>query len=286
MPVYRPSELTSFLQDLGTKAKKGLSQNFLIDANILNKILHLADVQAGDTVLEIGPGPGALTEALLEQGATVIAVEKDPLFAHSLMRLQTNDQRLTIFEADILDFPVQEVIQKGPVKLIANLPYHLTTPILTRFVALFPLFSTLTVMVQEEVGRRFCAKAGSKEYSSISVFLQSYADVSYGFKVGRNCFLPSPKVDSAIVFFSLKEPPKIDLKAFFQMTQTAFQQRRKMLKVSLRDLYDQDLIMHALKEMRLDPMSRPETLSKDQFIELFTRLEPQERADRDKRNAC
>lgn len=269
MPLYKPSELRSFLTSIGAGAKKSLSQNFLIDGNILDKIVAAADVKEGDLILEIGPGPGALTEALLEAKADVIAVEKDRAFAAALGRLQSESSHLQVFQEDILDFSFEEHLAKKKTKLIANLPYHLTTPILQRVIPLHNIFSTIVIMVQDEVAKRMCALPGSEDYSSISVFLNIYATVKYGFKVGRNCFYPSPKVDSAIVILQLKNPPNIDLDAFFKLTRSAFQQRRKMLKVSLKPLYDPEAVMQALKKMGLDPLSRPETLSCDQFLTLF-----------------
>ncbi|MGH2612339.1 MAG: ribosomal RNA small subunit methyltransferase A, partial [Rhabdochlamydiaceae bacterium] len=145
---------------------KFLSQNFLIDGNIVRKIVKFAEVKKGDSILEIGPGPGALTEELLAQGASVIAVEKDRKFAAALHRLQTADQRLQIFENDVLKWnPTSHLNFKT--KLIANLPYNITTPILTHFLPQRKFFQSLTVMVQREVGERVIAKPGSKAYGSL-----------------------------------------------------------------------------------------------------------------------
>ncbi|MES2273717.1 MAG: rRNA adenine dimethyltransferase family protein, partial [Chlamydiota bacterium] len=134
-----------------------MSQNFLIDQNIVHKILRIADVQPGDSVLEIGPGPGALTSALLEAGAHVFAVELDNLFADQLLRLQTADQRLHVFNADFLEFPLSCL--PPSLKVVANLPYHITAPILEKIFNSAPLFSTLTIMVQKEVAERMAAVA-------------------------------------------------------------------------------------------------------------------------------
>ena len=163
MAIYKPSELHRFLEQIGAAPKKRLSQNFLIDGNILKKMVAAAKVEAGDLVLEIGPGPGCLTEQLLGSGAYVIAVEKDPTFATALQRLQQQG-RLDIYEDDVMAFSFEEALQKRlkpgqKAKLIANLPYHLTTPLLARFVKHFSLFSSLVVMVQEEVARRFYCQA-------------------------------------------------------------------------------------------------------------------------------
>ncbi len=168
MPIYKPSELLHFLEDLKLIPKKGLSQNFLIDGNIIKKIIATAQVKPDDLVLEIGPGPGSLTEGLLYSGANVIAVEKDAILAKALERFDPLQNQLKVFCADILDFPIVEVLKnhlkRGQrAKIIANLPYHITTPIIGSLVHLNEFVSSITVMVQDEVARRFTAIPGNKE---------------------------------------------------------------------------------------------------------------------------
>jgi len=279
MPIYKPTELHQFLEELGVRPKKGMSQNFLIDGNILRKIVATAKLSPGDLVVEIGSGPGSLTEELLRSGAHVIAVEKDPIFAQALSRLKTDDNCLDIFCDDIMTFPLESVVaaklkpgQKA--KVIANLPYHLTTPIIAKLITMRNCFSTLILMVQEEVARRFVAPPKTSEYSSFTVFLNFYSQPSYAFTVGRQCFYPSPKVDSAIVTLTLKEPPQIQNEDdFFVMTRTAFKQRRKMMRGSLRDIYPSDVMEAALKSIGQNPLARPEELSLDDFLKLFAVLQ-------------
>lgn len=276
MSIYKPSELLLFLEGLGISPRKGLSQNFLVDGNILRKIIHAADVSPGDVVLEIGPGPGSLTELLLAAGAEVIAVEKDAILAKALTRLDV-EGRLHVQTADIMDFPIEDTlrsISKGKkAKVIANLPYHLTTPILALLAPLNGIFSSLTLMVQDEVGQRFTAAAGTSAYSSFTVFLNFYSNPHYAFKVSRKCFYPPPRVDSAVVRLDLKVPPQLqDDSLFFQMTRTSFQQRRKMMKVSLKELYSSEKVMGALSSIGLNPHARPEELTLDQFLALFQKL--------------
>lgn len=287
MAIYKPTELHAFLRELGIAPKKGLSQNFLIDGNILRKIAAASCIEAGDLVVEIGPGPGSLTEELLRQGASVLAVEKDAALASVLKRLQREGGQeecekktsLKVFCDDIMTFPLEETLAKEakgklPVKVIANLPYHLTTPIIAKLVPHHHLFSSLVLMVQEEVARRFVAKPGTSEYSSFTLFLNFYCRPRYAFTVSRNCFYPSPKVDSAIVILDLKPPPAVsNVEAFFKLTRTAFAQRRKMLKGSLRSLYPQEAILEALGKLKLSPNTRPEELSLEQFLLLFEALE-------------
>jgi 16S rRNA (adenine1518-N6/adenine1519-N6)-dimethyltransferase len=280
MPIYKPSELRQFLDQLGVHPKKGLSQNFLIDGNILRKIVSLASVSADDVVMEIGPGPGSLTEELLNTGARVIAVEKDDTFAAALSRLQTADNRLEVHCEDILKFPLEETLKSyldhgRKIKVIANLPYNITTPIIVNLVQRRDLFSSLVLMVQEEVARRFVAKPCTSEYGSFTVFLDFYCTATYGFTVGRNCFYPSPKVDSAMVHLELKQPPHVsDENGFFTLTRTAFHQRRKMMRASLRELYAPHDVEAGLQAIGKPITARPEELSLDNFLHLFENLNP------------
>lgn len=279
MAIYKPSELKHFLNDLGIQPKKGLSQNFLIDGNIIRKIVKTAQVSSGDLVLEIGPGPGSLTEALLETKARVIAVEKDNVLADKLKRLQNNENQLEILCDDILNVNIPEILksrlQQGQkAKVIANLPYHLTSLILTHVVQMHEVIESMTVMVQDEVARRMTAVAGNKDFGSLTLFLNYYSQSEYGFKVSKNCFFPVPKVESAIVNLRLREPPQLSNKEhFFEMTRTAFMHRRKMLKASLRELYGPQQVEEALSQLHLDPKSRPENLSLQNFIDLYQALQ-------------
>lgn len=324
MTLYKPSALRAFLEEIGASPKKSLSQNFLIDGNIIRKIATLADVQPGDFVLEIGPGPGVLTEELLAQGAHVLAVEKDRKFANALHRLQTEDHRLTVVEGDILEQDLSKRL-KPRTKLVANLPYQITTPILTAFLPMKKFFESITVMVQKEVAARFTALPSTRDYSSITVFVQFYSDPEYGFTVEPTCFYPPPRVKSAVVKFKLKDhplvirvpveswsygkesalnlsqaepaPEQLNLnklsdtgglkdsgwttqlddqlltgtritseEAFFAMTRRAFQQRRKMIRSSLKLIYDQESIDRGLEKIGKGLQVRPENLSLADFL--------------------
>ncbi len=279
--IYKPSELHALLNAHGITAKKKFSQNFLIDYNILKKIAAIAEIHEGDAVLEIGAGPGALTETLLEQKAKVIAIELDPQFARILSRLQDGDNSLEIVEGDVLKLPLNDICKENAerykkIKVVANLPYHITTPILTRLLPLHRWIESLTVMVQKEFGERMAAHPGTSAYSSFTVFLQYYSDVKLCFTISPSCFYPPPKVHSAIVHCALHRPPleETQTNIFFKMTRTAFQQRRKMLRTSLKAIYPLERIDEALSEMHMNPKVRPEELSLDQFLRLFSFLAP------------
>lgn len=278
MGIYKPTELICFLEKFGLKPKKGLSQNFLIDGNIIRKIIKEAKIQKDSLILEIGPGPGALTQALLEEKASVIAIEKDQNLAVALERLQTPDKRLQIFSEDFLEFNLEEklapFIQEGKkITVVANLPYNITTPILIKLLPARKFFSSIFVMVQEEVAQRFVAVPKTKEYSSFTIFIRFFAIPAYLFFVSKNCFFPAPKVDSAVLELKLHKPPSVENQAaFFTMTRTAFEHRRKMLRSSLKDLYAPQQITKALEQMGKRAETRPEELFLEEFLHLFSLL--------------
>lgn len=262
------SELIPFLKQRGASLKKSLSQNFLIDPNIARKMAILADVQAEDVILEIGPGAGALTDILLERGATVYAIEKDPLFAQALERLQTADQRLKVFCADALTFPFSEL--PSPLKVVSNLPYHITTPLLER--CFKHRFSSLTLMVQKELGDRLLAKPGTKEFGSLALFAQFHAQVKGSFSVSASCFYPKPRVDSFAVRLDAAAPP-LHSPLFFPLMRHAFQQRRKQLSSSLKGEFAPAAIKHGLTQCGLREDARPESLSLKEWLQFTLEME-------------
>lgn len=266
-----PEQLIRFLKDIRSYPKKGLSQNFLIDGNILKKILAVSSVQPGDWVLEIGPGYGALTEALVNQGAHVIALEKDKIFESTLQFLPINLKITDGCKYPLANLPKEGWEGKG--RVIANLPYHITTPLLIKFFHEAPhLWKTITVMVQDEVARRITAQPGGKDYSSLTVFLNFFAEVSYAFKVSPGCFFPKPQVASAVVHMVVKDSFPLgdhDILAFFTLTRTAFGKRRKVLANTLKDLYPKDKVLAALQELHFSETTRPEALSLHDYLNLF-----------------
>lgn len=260
------SELIPFLKNLETRPKKSLSQNFLIDPNIVRKIIDTADIEPNDAVLEIGPGPGFLTQELLKKGAHVYAVEMDDTLAEQLSRFQNG--RLHVFAADFLKFPL-ETLPKN-IKVVANLPYHITTPILEK---LFEhSFSSITIMVQKEVADRMAAASGTKTFGSLSLFVQFYATIHSSFTVPPTCFYPQPKVDSTVIRLDAKTPPSIPAIPFFHLVHKAFQQRRKMLTSSLA--LSKELVRNALIAIGARPDARPETLSFNQWVMFASGLIP------------
>lgn len=271
--MYRPSELQHFLKERGLFPKKGLSQNFLIDGNIIRKIIALAAIQPGDFVIEIGPGPGALTQLLLEQGSHVLAIELDTRFAQELSRLQTKDKRLEVLCSDALKVPYKDILRGKSGKIVANLPYHITTPLLVELLPLYPHIESLTLMVQQEFAKRMYAQVGTSDYSSLTLLVGFYAKIVDHFVVGPNCFYPKPSVHSSVVHCQLTPPALIEEgEAFFRLTRTAFQHRRKMLRAALKELYAPQAVEQALTALGASSTARPEELSLHQFIDLFRLL--------------
>lgn len=268
------SAVLQFLNENHGRAKKSLSQNFLIDANILQKILRTSEVSSHDWVLEIGPGFGALTEGLVSVGARVLAVEKDPMFEGILKQLP-----ITLEMGDFRKYPLRDLSQQewpGRGKVIANLPYNITTPILIKlFSEAAERWSSITIMVQDEVARRMTASPGGKDYGSLTVFLQFFAEIEYAFTVSSNSFFPKPGVQSAIVHMRVKEDfplPLSQREAFFTLTRTAFNQRRKVLTNSLGSLYSKEELLRAIQVLQKPETIRPESLSLDDYLRLFQEL--------------
>jgi len=265
--MYRPSELHAFLNRLQTGPKKSLSQNFLIDGNIIRKIVDAASPTQDSTVLEIGPGPGALTEELLKRNVKVIAVELDRTLAEHLERLDPEKKQLTVINEDILKVSLQD---QQIDKVIANLPYHITTAVVTKLLTEHEHLSEIIVMVQEEVAKRFTAKPGSKAYGSITVFLNYYSQPEYLFKVGAGCFHPKPKVDSAIIRLKRRPPPvALDPEPFFSLVREAFSQRRKTLAASLKKRANPNTVREFLREIGKTEKARPEELSLEEWARLY-----------------
>ncbi|MEM8728185.1 MAG: 16S rRNA (adenine(1518)-N(6)/adenine(1519)-N(6))-dimethyltransferase RsmA [Chlamydiota bacterium] len=269
MTLYKPSELHRFLNELGVKPKKKLSQNFLIDGNILKKMVEVTDLQQQDTVIEVGPGPGVLTEALLAKGASAIAIEKDEKLARHLQRLQNG--KLQILTDDFRNICFKRLVKKkGKVKVIANIPYSLTGIILQELLPKQNLVLSIHLMVQKEVAERCTADVKTKGYSSFTLFTAYHADAKLLFTVPKTCFYPKPKVDSAVLELKLKPPPvDAPYKKLFAMIRMAFQMRRKMVRTSLTKIASRQSIETALETLGLAKNVRPQELTLADFSALF-----------------
>jgi 16S rRNA (adenine1518-N6/adenine1519-N6)-dimethyltransferase len=265
-----PAEIRALAARLGLRPTKTLGQNFVIDANTVRRIVRVSGVGADDVVLEVGPGLGSLTLALLEAVEHVVAVEVDPVLAEQLPvtvaeRAPTLTERLTVVPADALritDLPV------APTALVANLPYNISVPVLLHLMTTFPTIERALVMVQLEVAERLAAPPGSRVYGVPSVKARWFADVRQAGLVGRSVFWPVPNVDSGLVELVRTTPPRddVDRVEVFAVIDAAFAQRRKMLRSALSGWAGSSERAVALLEAAgVDPTARGEALDVAQF---------------------
>lgn len=247
--------------------KKSLGQNFLCDNNIKRKIVESANVDEHSLILEVGPGNGAITKLLVEFGVPVIAFEIDERLKEDLNSIKSSN--LEIVWQDFLKVDLKEILSQykyEKIHLIANLPYYITTPIINKIIEETEI-NEMIIMVQKEVGNRFMAKPNTKEYNSLSVFLQYYFNISKVTMVSRNSFVPKPNVDSVVVKFVRKNDLMRvkDLNLFFELVRDAFKQKRKNLRNNLRN-YDLEKIESSLKKLNKDLTYRAEQLSIEEFV--------------------
>jgi 16S rRNA (adenine1518-N6/adenine1519-N6)-dimethyltransferase len=256
----------------GLSARKSLGQNFLLDLNLTGRIARAAGPLAGVTVLEIGPGPGGLTRALLAQGAArVIAVERDDRAIAALGEIAAHyPDRLHIVSGDALKFDVAPWRGKGSVRIVANLPYNIATPLLIAWLSAEPWppwYDRLVLMFQREVAERIVAKPGSKTYGRLSVLTGWRTQAKILFDIAPSAFVPPPKVTSSLVQLIPRENPlPCDRRTLERVTEAAFGQRRKMLRQSLKQLGVDPVPL--IEKAGLDPTARAEDIGIDGFVAL------------------
>ena len=259
------------------KFSKSLGQNFLIDTNVIDRILEGARVQEGDYVIEVGPGIGTLTKEMGRTAQKVVAIEIDKTLIPILEETLSEFPNIEVINQDILKVNVQELVKEklngGPVKLIANLPYYITTPIVMKFLEEDIPVTDIVVMVQKEVADRMNAKPNTKDYGALSVAVQYYCDTEIVAKAPRHMFMPQPNVDSTVIGLHVREEKKYNVDnedIFFKTVKASFGQRRKTLLNSLGGLgfLRKDQIKVALQEANIDEKRRGETLSIEEFASL------------------
>lgn len=259
------------------KFSKSLGQNFLIDTNVIDRILEGARVQEGDYVIEVGPGIGTLTKEMGRTAEKVVAIEIDKTLIPILEETLADFPNIEVINQDILKVDVQELVKEklngGPVKLIANLPYYITTPIVMKFLEEDIPVTDIVVMVQKEVADRMNAQPNSKDYGALSVAVQYYCDTEIVAKAPRHMFMPQPNVDSTVIGLHVREERKYNVDnedIFFKTVKASFGQRRKTLLNSLGGLgfLSKDQIKIALQEANIDEKRRGETLSIEEFASL------------------
>ena len=270
------AEIREIAERIGLRPTKKLGQNFVVDANTCRKIVKSADVGPTDIALEIGPGLGSLTLAMLESASEVIAIEIDDRLAAELpetaQRHGLDASKLTILNQDAMGVTT---LPKDPTVLVANLPYNVSVPVLLRFLELFPTLRSGVVMVQSEVADRLVAKPNSKVYGSPSVKATWWADLSSAGTVSRSIFWPVPNVDSSLVRFVRHQSAGDEAlrKATFKIIDAAFAQRRKMMRAALSDLCGGSAAASSIIEASgIDPTIRGESLQLSDFIKIAITL--------------
>jgi len=280
-PLASPSATRAHLKQWGLHTKKTLGQHFLIDDGVVGRILKLAELRAGDHIIEIGPGIGTLTMALLAQGAEVFAVEKDHNLLKSLANTFENETAFTLKVVDALDIDaVTDAMPFGTsqtLKLVANLPYAVAATVVLSYFENLPTLASATVMVQREVAQRMMAEPGTKDYGAYTVKLRMLAVPIDKFAVAATNFLPPPRVDSTVIRLDRAEP-RISAELYEAtsfVVEAAFAQRRKTIRNSMRAhfaLKDKDpaLVDTLLEHAGIDPQLRGETLQPRQFSAMGT----------------
>ncbi len=269
-PIIANKKVTKYiLQRFDIRMSKRLGQNFLIDSAIVQGIVDAANVTAEDRVLEIGPGIGTLTQALAETGAAVTCVELDKRLPEVLSHTLEAYDNVNIIQGDILKVNIPEIMGNQPFKVVANLPYYITTPIIMALLEQHLPITDIVVMVQKEVAERMAAQPGGKTYGALSVAVQYYTVPEIALYVPPRSFMPPPEVESVVVDCKVRPKPAVDLfdeKLFFRVVKAAFGQRRKTLNNALKSVgVDKNIISDVLAKAGVDATRRGETLSLDEF---------------------
>lgn len=276
MALSNPSGVRELLARHGIRLKKRWGQNFLVDAQILKKIISFAEISPQDTVLEIGAGIGTLTEKLAERAARVIAVEIDARLIPLLREHLQAYPHTEIVCQDFLDFDLKSLPPQT--KIVGNLPYYITAPILEKLIAEYKRLHSALVMVQLEVAEKLSAPVGTRAASAITVFAQSFADVQPLMRVSKNCFFPKPEVDSALVRLEFLRRPRFQAPEdlFFKVVRAAFNLRRKTLLQALTQspflTLPRERVRVALERAEIVPTRRGETLSLEEFDRLALQI--------------
>ena len=278
-----PKHTIEMIQKYGFAFQKRFGQNFLIDEHVLEKIIRAAEVTKEDFVLEIGPGIGTMTQYLAEAAKEVVAVEIDRNLIPILSETLADYDNVTVLNEDILKVDIGQLSREKnggrPIKVVANLPYYITTPIIMGLFESHVPIDNMTVMVQKEVARRMEAGPGTKDYGALSLAVQYYARPYLAANVPPNCFMPRPKVGSAVIRLTAHEEPPVSVKdeaLLFRLIRAAFNQRRKTLVNSIYNSFElsfsKESVLEALGQMGLSETVRGEALSLEQFAGLCNLL--------------
>lgn len=281
----------AIMERYGIRTKKSFGQNFLTDLNVLKNIVDAAAISKNDNVIEIGPGIGALTEQLAQAAGEVVALEIDQDLIPVLGEVLAPYDNVKVINQDVLQANLPELIKQEftdptrPIKVVANLPYYITSPILMNLLASPVQWATICVMMQKEVAQRLTAKPGTKQYGSLTLAIEYQMQAKIAFEVSRRVFVPSPNVDSAIVVLSPREQAlavkPFDKNKLFGFIRGCFAHRRKSLWNNLQSVIGKDpavkeKMQAILAELAISPQIRPEKLTLTQFISLANRLHQQD----------
>lgn len=259
------------------KFSKSLGQNFLVDDSVPKDIVLGAEVDENDLVIEIGPGVGTLTAQLLNKAKKVVAIELDNDLIPILTEEMGNNPKFTLIHNDALKVNFNEIIgEEKSVKLVANLPYYVTTPIIVKLLKEKYNFKSLTIMIQKEVAERMDAEPGNKDYGSLSLLVQYYCNTKIIRKVPPQCFIPRPKVDSIVIRLDRLDEPKVKVeneKLFFEIIRSSFNMRRKTLWNGVKNIgLPKEKLELAFEEAGVDPKRRGETLTIEEFATLSDKI--------------
>ena len=281
--LYLPQNTIAVIQKYQFAFQKKFGQNFLIDGHVLQKIIAAANITGDDVVLEIGPGIGTLTQFLAASAGKVVAVEIDRNLLPILEETLCGFSNVTVLHADIMKTDVHDLVNRycegRPIKVVANLPYYITTPIIMGLFESHVPLQSMTVMVQKEVAQRMQQAPGSKDYGALSLAVQYYAQPYLAANVPPNCFMPRPKVGSAVVHLNVHRHPPVPVRdeaLMFRLIRASFNQRRKTLVNGLLNGAGLSVpraeLMQIIEELTGDPNVRGETLSLQQFAALSDRI--------------
>lgn len=276
MNLYEPSAIKDIRLRHGFKFSKSLGQNFLTDKNIIDRIIEGAGVGSDDTVIEIGPGIGVITGEAAKRAKRVIAVEIDKSLIPILEETLGEFNNVTVINEDVLKVDISALTAgENPdnIKIMGNLPYYITTPIIMKLLEEQVKADSITIMMQKEVADRIKAGPGSKAYGALSVAVQYYCNVEKVADVPRGVFVPQPNVDSTVLKLKLKKEKTVkplDEKVFFDCVKAAFSQRRKTLLNSMQTLQgaSKELIRNVLEDSGIEPNRRAETLTVEEFVKI------------------
>lgn len=290
--LVNPKKTIEILQKYDFKFAKKFGQNFLIDPHVLDKIVSCADITQEDCVLEIGPGIGTLTQFLAEAAGSVVAVEIDNKLIPILEDTLSAYTNVTVLNEDIMKADIDALVKKHnggrPIKVVANLPYYITTPIIMSLLEKHVPVESITVMVQREVALRMQAEPGTKDYGALSVAVQYYCEPYLAANVPQNCFMPRPNVDSAVIHLKRFQQPPVaveDEQLMFKLIRASFAQRRKTLVNGIANSaelsFTKEQVTGALSELSWKPDLRGETLGLAEFARLSDVLGRKRQAETD-----